>query len=320
MTAGYSGGLNLAPASTGFSKTTPVTAPGNLNQHGWTGTWYNPATSGQGIVVEVYPDIVAPGTGVIVGGWFTFDTVAGGEDAKRWYTLQGPATSDSASSTLQIYTSMNGNFNAGPVINAANGQAPVGTAKITFTDCKHGVLNYRITTPASRAALAYEPEGDIPLTRLDSNVTCDPTNGKGNGTAPGKFLLSGAWFTPNTSGQGVLFDINPVQNITVAAWYTYAPNGQSIGGGASQRWYTLQIPSANVGNAPLNNIGIYSAQGGVFDAPGGITTPLVGTASIAFNNCNSMVLNYSFNAGTNAGLSGTINLQRAGPTPTGCSL
>ena len=35
----------------------------DLNQHGLTGSWYQPATSGQGFEVEVFPDLLAPGTG-----------------------------------------------------------------------------------------------------------------------------------------------------------------------------------------------------------------------------------------------------------------
>jgi len=313
LLAGYSGTANLAPTSTQFSKTTPITVSGNLDQHGWTGTWYNPATTGQGIVFEIYPDLFSIGTGLFGGGWFTFDTTAGGEEKKRWYTLSGPVSSASTTATLDIISPTGGNFNAAPVINSGDGANNVGHAVIHFTDCTHGNLSYSFTDGSGRV-------GNIPLTRLDTNVTCDPINGAGNGTAPGKFLLSGAWYTAATSGQGIIFDINPLQNITAAAWYTYAPNGQSIEGGASQRWYTLQIGSANVGAVVLNNIGIYSAQGGLFDAPGSVTTPQVGSASITFSSCNSMALSYSFTAGTNAGLNGSINLQRVGPTPAGCSL
>ena len=35
----------------------------DLNQHGLTGTWYDPALSGQGIELEVYQDAIAPGIG-----------------------------------------------------------------------------------------------------------------------------------------------------------------------------------------------------------------------------------------------------------------
>jgi Leucine-rich repeat (LRR) protein len=313
LIAGYSGSSSLASASAQLNKTIPVTVSGNLNQFGWTGAWYNPATSGQGILFQVYPDVGGTGNGLIGGGWFTYDVNSGGEDRKRWYTLTGPVSSSSSTATLDIISPTGGNFNAAPVINSGNSSNYVGHATLNFTDCTHGYLSYSFTDGSGRV-------GNIPLSRLDSNVTCDPTKGAGNGTAAGTFLLSGGWYTPSTSGQGLLFDINPLTNVTFAGWYTYAPNGQTTNGGASQRWYTLQIGSANVGVTPLNNIGIYSTQGGVFDAPSTVTTPQVGTASIAFNSCSSMVLNYNFTAGTNAGLSGSINLVRVGPAPTGCSL
>lgn len=43
----------------------------DLNQHGLTGSWYEPATSGQGIELEVYPDLSAPGVGLAFMSWFT---------------------------------------------------------------------------------------------------------------------------------------------------------------------------------------------------------------------------------------------------------
>ncbi len=54
-----------------------VTAPAaalDLNQHGLTGSWYDAATSGQGVEVEVFPDLSAPGTGFAQVSWFTYDT------------------------------------------------------------------------------------------------------------------------------------------------------------------------------------------------------------------------------------------------------
>lgn len=316
LTAGYSGTLTLTPTSAQFSKTNPVTTPGNLDQHGWTGAWYNHATGGQGLLFEIYPDLISPGVGYFGGAMFTYDTTAGGEDHKRWYTLTGNVSSISPTTTLNIVATGGGNFNAGPIINTANGENFVGHATLNFADCTDGNLSYSFTDGSGRL-------GSIPLTRLDSNVTCNATNGNGNGTAPGMFLLSGAWYDRSTSGQGLLFDINPAENVTFAAWYTYAPNGQTVGGGASQRWYTLQLPqlpSANAGTATLPNIPIYSAQGGVFNAAGGVTNPQEGSANITFADCNHLALSYSFTSGSNSGLSSIINLVRVGPAPAGCSL
>ena len=57
----------------------------DLDQHGLTGSWYEAATSGQGVEIEVFPDHIAQGVGVLQGSWFTFDNAAsGGADHGRW--------------------------------------------------------------------------------------------------------------------------------------------------------------------------------------------------------------------------------------------
>ena len=277
----------------------------NLDQHGLTGTWYNPSTSGQGFMIEVYPDTNGIGQGVLSAGWFTFDVTAAG--GQRWYTLQGDVSSTSSTAALTIYTDTGGNFNAAPTVSATQ----VGQATLKFTDCTHGLLNYTFSDGSNRA-------GTIPLVRATANTTCS-TNGD-NGAAASDYLLSGGWYNPSTSGQGFMFDINPKQSVLSAAWYTYSPTGAQTGGGASQRWYTIQTHQFAAGATSMNNIPIYATTGGVFDDPTPATTAPVGTANIAFQSCSAMTLAYTFTSGTNQGLSGTINLSRPGPTPAGCSL
>ncbi|MDQ2918226.1 MAG: hypothetical protein M3R40_13920, partial [Pseudomonadota bacterium] len=81
------------------SVTTTATASSpDLNQHGLTGSWYEPATSGQSIEVEFFPNLVAPGTALVAGVWFTFDVApAGGTDRERWYTFSGHASREQGS-------------------------------------------------------------------------------------------------------------------------------------------------------------------------------------------------------------------------------
>ncbi len=108
-----------APLCTGktynFSAVGPGTGP-DMNQQGVTGSYYEPATSGQGFEVEVYPDFVAPGTGSVFVSWFTYDTVVGGADRQRWYVLAGSVVSGQPAS-LTIYQNTGGNFNAPPTTN-----------------------------------------------------------------------------------------------------------------------------------------------------------------------------------------------------------
>ncbi|MGH8123567.1 MAG: hypothetical protein ACREPT_12440 [Rudaea sp.] len=277
----------------------------DLDQHGLTGSWYQHTTSGQGFVIEVYPDFAGAGLGALGASWYTYDVTAAG--GQRWYTLQGDATTAGGTYPLTIYATTGGNFNAAPHVSAS----AVGSATLLFASCTDALLTYNFSDGSGRS-------GYIPLVRLDANVTCSSAGD--NGSPATDYLLSGAWYNPATSGQGFVFDVNPAQNLLSAGWYTYAPNGAQIGGGASQRWYTVQTTAFAPGMTSINNVPIYSSSGGTFNAGGGTTTVPVGTANISFASCNAMTLAYTFSAGPNQGLSSTINLQRVGPVPAGCAL
>jgi hypothetical protein len=209
--------------------------------------------------------------------------------------------------TLQIFDVEGGNLNAAPSL---GGNGPLGQATIQFSDCNTGSLTYAFTDGSGRS-------GTIPMVRLTPNVTCSPSGD--NGTLPMDYLLSGNWFNPTTSGQGLMFDFSPSINNLFAAWYTFLPNGQHLGGAASQDWFTLQAQFVS-GNKSLANIPIVETTGGVFDDPTSTSSVQVGTASIVFQSCTAMTLSYQFTGGTNTGLHGTIDLQRVGPAPAGCSL
>jgi hypothetical protein len=245
----------------------------------------------------------------VTGSWFTFDSGSpGGLDKQRWYTFSAPVTDTTSTATFSLQTSVGGNFNAGPIVHSA----PIGDGTLQLADCTHATLTYELSDGTGRT-------GSIPLTRLTSNITCGIDGN--NGSPAGSYLLSGAWYDPNTSGQGLLFDVNPLQSIFAAAWYTFAPNGSATGGAASQRWYTLQAALVP-GSSTISNIPIYITFGGVFNTNAPVTQTQVGTATVAFSSCTAATLSYTFNAtgSDNAGLSGTINLVRLGPAPTGCTL
>ena len=95
-----------------FAITVGASAP-NIDQHGLTGSWYKPATGGQGMEIEVFPDLVAPGTGYLSGGWFTFDsTASGGGDHNRWYSFGGNVRASDSAGVMTIYQNTSGNFAA----------------------------------------------------------------------------------------------------------------------------------------------------------------------------------------------------------------
>jgi len=277
----------------------------NLNQRGLTGAWYNPATGGQGVVMEVAPDFYGTGQGLLFGGWFTYDVTAAG--GQRWYSVQGTVSSTSSSVTMPIYISEGGNFSAPPAV----GVASVGQATLAFTDCTHATMTFSFSDGSGRS-------GTIPLTRLLNNVACT-TSGSGS-SPPNDYYLSGTWYNPATAGQGFLFDINPEQQTLFIAWYTYATNGAAIGGPASQRWFSLQA-SFTPGISSLDNVPIYATTGGAFNSgtPTPTTTP-VGTANLSFQSCNAATLAYTFDGGEDAGQTGTIPLSRLSPAASSCNL
>jgi sugar lactone lactonase YvrE len=276
----------------------------NLNQRGLTGSWYNPRIGGQGILLESYKDLVGPNQGYASAGWFTFDLST--TKGSRWYSMQGPINSYDPYISLNIYApSAPGNFNAPPKVGAKK----VGTATLYFGDCSSGALSFNFEDGRS---------GLIPLSRLDQNVTCSAS---GDSTAATRnYLLSGAWYDPSTSGQGVYFDINPLANLLFAAWFTYVPNSTGLDEGTSQRWYTIQDSSFFSGTTSKSNLPIYEVIGGLFNYPTKITTSVVGRASLLIENCGAVTLSYNFTGGANSGKTGSINLRRIAGIPNGCSI
>jgi len=274
-----------------------------LNQHGLTGSWYEPATSGQGFEIEVFPDLVAPGTGSTQMSWFTFDTVAGGANRQRWYTLSGYVVSGQPSAALTIYENVGGNFNAPPTTNGV----AVGSATLSFSTCTNGLLSYGFTDASGRT-------GSIPFTRLTQNVTCSTTSVRPSNA---DFAFSGNWYDAAISGQGFTVEVNPLSGTVFMPWYTYAPGGAGAGA-AGQRWYTAS-GSFTAGSRSIT-LDIYETTGGKFDMP---TIPApssikVGTGTLAFQSCSTGTFSYTFTGGS--GMSGVIALSRIGPVPAGCAL
>ena len=277
----------------------------DLNQHGLTGSWYEPASGGQGVELEVFPNMSSPGTGYAFLSWFTYDTFVGGAERQRWYTVEGPVVTGQPNAKLTIYQNTGGNFNAPPTTTAH----PVGTATLSFDSCTTGLLSYNFADGTGRT-------GSIPLTRLTQSITCSTTGAPLTNT---DFSLSGNWYDPATSGQGITVEVNAGSKALFLAWYTFAPNGAGAGP-AGQRWYTAQAEfTPDLRSMPVT---IYQTTGGVFDTPTppGQKTVQVGTGTMAFQSCSAATLSYHFTGGSSSGASGTIALTRVGPVPPGCAV
>jgi hypothetical protein len=276
----------------------------NANQQGVTGSWFQPATDRQGIELEVFEDLVAPGVGVIQGSWFTFDgAAAGGADHGRWYTFGGAVQAGTNTVSLPLYRNTGGNFNAAP----ATSPVSVGTVSFTFIDCATARLAYAFTDGRQ------DPVGSESLVRLTPNVSCMPSH---SAPGPSDFGLSGNWYDASKSGQGIVVEVNPLAPAVFLAWYTYALGGESQGA-SGQRWYTaLASYAPGVRSIALQ---LYETTGGLLNRATPVPSSVqVGTATIAFSSCSAARLTFTFTAGSNAGQVGAVDLARVGPVPVSC--
>jgi subtilase family serine protease len=302
LTVGYdlATGLGSPNVPTLFSAWSSVALPGvPLNQFGLSGSWANPATQSQGLVLSVQPDFYGAGSALVFGGWFTFDTSAAG--GQRWYTIQGAASGVAAS--MPIYLTDGGRFDS----SQATTTDSVGIATLHFADCGHGTLDYAFTDGRG---------GSIPLTRLLANIECSQAGD--TSTTNASYRLTGIWADPGNDGQGLVVDVDPLQHVLFAAWYTYTANAPVGSDERQQRWYTLQASLAS-GATQASNFGIFASTGGVFDHAATTSTAQVGTASIVLHGCSSATLSYRFTSGSNAGKSGTLDLSRIGAAPAACT-
>jgi hypothetical protein len=128
---------------------TPTTVPERLNA-GFSDAWYDPATTGQGFFIVVWP-----GLQQLFLSWFTFDakrpadvaTAALGGPGQRWLTAQGAFSGRRAE--LDLYSTSGGVFDQGqpsPVTGV------VGKMVIEFDDCSSGRLTYELPGPGLAGA------------------------------------------------------------------------------------------------------------------------------------------------------------------------
>jgi subtilisin family serine protease len=148
--------------------------------------------------------------------------------------------------------------------------------------------------PGSPNRLLYIPNGSV----------APPAN------QPFRPEFSGAWYNPETSGQGQMIEVNADLGVVFGGWYTHDANGQS--GSASQRWYTFQgtySPGDTVRTVP-----VYRNTGGNFDAPPITTAVPVGSATLSFQSCSSARLQYQVDLDGQT-RTGTIPLSRLDTNP-----
>ncbi len=141
---------------------TAVPAPTFTINAGLNDSWFNPATSGQGFFITVFPDLQK-----MFLAWFTYETERPppdvtamlGEPGHRWITAFGDYAGDTA--VLDIDITQGGVFDSPAPAPTHN---PGGTIVVKFTSCNAGEVMYDIpsimrsgTVPIERIALDNVP-------------------------------------------------------------------------------------------------------------------------------------------------------------------
>ena len=113
----------------------------------FSGNWYNPTTSGQGVTIEINPQ-----SGVAFLTWFTYapSGMAAGAAGQRWYTAISPYSEGARTLPMTIYETTGGLFDEPTTPPPRN--TAVGTATLTFQSCSAATLAYSFTGGSSAGA------------------------------------------------------------------------------------------------------------------------------------------------------------------------
>ncbi|MBT8054869.1 MAG: hypothetical protein KJN69_13335 [Gammaproteobacteria bacterium] len=255
---------------------------------GHAGAWFNPATSGQGQLIDI-----DPAAQFMFISWFTYtDSESDNPFEQRWLTAQGTYSGNTA--TLVLSETLGGQFNAPQAVTTS----PIGEVTLTFSSCSEGSMSYTIDDEGL--------QGSFPLFRAvpGSEKTCQALNGQSTQAIDINAGMDGAWFDPLTSGQGFLFDSDPdggFGDFLFVAWFTYGDTTAS-----GQRWFTAQ------GNfeGSIADLTVNETTGGSFNDPQTPNTDPAGTMRIDFTDCSNAQLSYSLTEGN---LEGDVAIQRAVP-------
>lgn len=136
--------------------------------------------------------------------------------------------------------------------------------------------------------------------------------------------LSGAWYTPQISGQGFFLEYFPQNKLLFAPWFTFAneffeagaaPNSDDV---AKLRWYTLSgtvEPGAKVAQLEIRR-----NVAGAFNSAPITESTVVGTATLRARDCNRATLEFEFIPSEAAGKYGLLPLDRLAGGSAPCQL
>lgn len=128
----------------------------------FTGSWYDPANSGQGLeLFRVAGGELGVG-GLFYGAWFTFapDPAEPGPEGQRWFTLEGQSIGTTGSLATTILRTTGGSFDDDTAF-----ATRVGTAVFTSESCSELVMTYEFLDEAAIGEFR-DLSGEITFQRL----------------------------------------------------------------------------------------------------------------------------------------------------------
>jgi cysteine-rich repeat protein len=149
-----------------------------------------------------------------------------------------------------------------------------------------------------------QDDADTVTLAQGESATCTITNTFIRSTTPINAGHSGAWYNPETAGQGQLIDIDTVDRFMFMSWFTFTD--AAAGHPFEQRWLTAQ----GYYNGSTATLELFETLGGKFDAPQDVTTTPVGEVTLSFLTCNEGQMTYNIEG---EGLQGKFPLLRAIP-------
>ena len=259
----------------------------NINA-GHAGAWFNTATAGQGQFIDVEPE-----SKFMFISWFTHtDAASANPNEQRWFTAQGNYSGNTAE--LPLFETLGGKFDDPQEVTTNQ----VGEVTVSFSDCEQGQMTYSLDEEGL--------QGEFPLLRVipGSENVCEERNGNNTQAVDINAGMDGAWFDPNTPGQGFFIDAHPDPeggNFIFVSWFTYGDDTVS-----GQRWLTAQGSFAG----SIAEIDVFETTGGSFDDPQATSTANVGTMSLDFTDCSNALLTYAL---TDSGAEGDMAITRVIP-------
>ena len=157
--SGRSGSIPLTRLTQNMTCQVTTARPTNAD-FAYSGNWYAPATSGQGVTVELNP-----ASSALFFAWYTYapNGVGGGASGQRWYTGLASYATGARTITVQLRETSGGAFDTPTVPSPAT--VVVGTGTLTFQSCTSATLSYTFTAGSNggqAGTLALTRVGPVP--------------------------------------------------------------------------------------------------------------------------------------------------------------